>query len=389
MADKNYLKIAEVFQDIADGLETGSFGKRPTIAVTGHGSEHGEENVMAGAVAAAAKGIDVVYLGTLPAPEGSGVKSISTTSADKDLEVMEELLTSGQADAAVAMHYSFPIGVSTIGLVDTPARGRKMFLASTTGTSSSDRVSGMVLNAIAGVAVAKAEGKSDPSVGILNLDGARQVERILKQLTDKGYKLTLAESARADGGCVLRGNDVLLGTPDVMVTDSLTGNVLMKLLSAGSSGGVYETSGHGYGPGVGDGYEQIVLIVSRASGAPLIARAIEYAADMVRGDLPGRVAEEFAAAKKAGLEQILSEQRAKSAPQAKPEDDFVKPEKEIVTGEIAGVDVMDLDAAVTALMRTGYYAESGMGCTGPIIRVAEDKLEAAYKVLLEADFVSE
>ena len=126
MADKNYLKIAEVFQDIADGLETGSFGKRPTIAVTGHGSEHGEENVMAGAVAAAAKGIDVVYLGTLPAPEGSGVKSISTTSADKDLEVMEELLTSGQADAEFDMHYSFPICVSTIGLVDKTARGRKI-----------------------------------------------------------------------------------------------------------------------------------------------------------------------------------------------------------------------------------------------------------------------
>ena len=39
--------IAQTFLDIANGLETGSFGKRPKIALTGMGSEHGEENSMA------------------------------------------------------------------------------------------------------------------------------------------------------------------------------------------------------------------------------------------------------------------------------------------------------------------------------------------------------
>ena len=52
--------IAQTFLDIANGLETGSFGKRPKIALTGMGSEHGEENSMAGALMAQAKGIDVV-----------------------------------------------------------------------------------------------------------------------------------------------------------------------------------------------------------------------------------------------------------------------------------------------------------------------------------------
>ena len=36
--------IAKTFMDIATGLETGSFGARPKIAVTGLGSEHGEAN---------------------------------------------------------------------------------------------------------------------------------------------------------------------------------------------------------------------------------------------------------------------------------------------------------------------------------------------------------
>ena len=42
--------IADTFMEMAQGLETGSFGKRPKVALTGMGSEHGEENSMAGCV---------------------------------------------------------------------------------------------------------------------------------------------------------------------------------------------------------------------------------------------------------------------------------------------------------------------------------------------------
>ena len=38
--------IAETFLEMAQGLESGSYGKRPKIALTGMGSEHGEENAM-------------------------------------------------------------------------------------------------------------------------------------------------------------------------------------------------------------------------------------------------------------------------------------------------------------------------------------------------------
>lgn len=41
--------IAKSFLKMAEGLENGSFADRPKIALTGMGSEHGEENAMAAA----------------------------------------------------------------------------------------------------------------------------------------------------------------------------------------------------------------------------------------------------------------------------------------------------------------------------------------------------
>ena len=46
--------IAKTFLQMAEGLESGSFGIRPRIALTGMGSEHGEENAMQAAIMAAA-----------------------------------------------------------------------------------------------------------------------------------------------------------------------------------------------------------------------------------------------------------------------------------------------------------------------------------------------
>ena len=163
----------------------------------------------------------------------------------------------------------------------------------------------MVKNTIAGIGVAKTCGIKNPPVGILNIEGARQVERVLKQLEENGYPLDFAESARSDGGFVMRGNDLLLGVPIVMTVDSLTGNVLMKIFSAFSSGGDYEALGYGYGPGVGEGFDRIICILSRASGANVAAGAIGYAALCAEGNLTAMVDEEFAKAKIAGLDKIL------------------------------------------------------------------------------------
>ena len=375
--------IAKTFLQMAEGLESGSFGIRPRIALTGMGSEHGEENAMQAAQMAAKRGVEVYYIGSL---EAEGVTTIPVANDDEGHKKMEELVEKGEVDGAVTMHFPFPIGVSTVGRVITPARGKEMFVATTTGTSSSDRIEGMIKNAIYGVITAKACGVKEPTVGILNVDGARQTEMALNQLREGGYDLHWATSARADGGAVMRGNDVLQGTPDVMVMDSLTGNVMIKMMSAYTTGGSFEATGYGYGPGIGMDYEKLILIISRASGAPLIANALEYAAQLVRGKVFEVAKREFAAAEKAGLSKLLAARKAASKP-AEAEEEVKGPPAEPCTASIPGIEVMDLEDAAKVLWKNGIYAETGMGCTGPLVMMSEANLEKASQLLKAAGYI--
>ena len=377
--------IAATFEEMAQGLETGSFGRRPKIALTGMGSEHGEVNSIAAAKMAADRGVDVYYIGTLEAP---GVTTIHVENEDEGHKKMDAMLASGEIDGCVTMHYPFPIGVSTVGRVITPAKGKQMFVANTTGTSSTDRIEGMIKNTIAGIITAKACGIEAPSIGILNVDGARQCEMALNKLKEGGYDLNWATSARADGGAVLRGNDVLMGTPDVMVMDSLTGNVMIKMLSSFTTGGSFESTGYGYGPGIGQGYENLVLIVSRASGAPLIANALEFAAQLVKGKVFEVAKAEYAAAEKAGLSKILAERKAAAAPAAAAAEEVKAPPAEPCTASIPGVEVMDLEDAVKVLWKAGIYAESGMGCTGPIVMMSPANEAKSRELLKAAGYIS-
>lgn len=384
MANKIEKMIAATFLEMAEGLETGSFGRKPKIALTGMGSEHGEENAMEAALAAAKEGIDVYYIGTL---EAEGVTTVKVADDEEGHKKMEELLDNHEVDGAVTMHFPFPIGVSTVGRAVTPAKGKEMYVATTTGTSSADRIEGMIKNAVYGIIAAKACGKTEPTVGILNVDGARQTEIALKQLKENGYDIRFAESGRADGGCVMRGNDVLQASPDIMVCDSLSGNILIKMLSSYSTGGSYEATGYGYGPGIGENYDKLVMIVSRASGAPVITGAIRYAAQLVKGKVFEVAKKEFEAANRAGLKEILEARKAAAKPAAA-EEEVKEPPKEIVTSQIAGIEVMDLEDAVKVLWKLGIYAESGMGCTGPIIRVSDANLSKAEEELKKAGYIN-
>lgn len=375
--------IAQTFLDMAKGLETGSFAKRPRIALTGMGSEHGEENAMAAAKMAAKQGVDVYYIGSFEAP---GITTVHVADDEEGHKKMEEMVEKGEVDGAVTMHFPFPIGVSTVGRVITPAKGKEMFVANTTGTSSGDRIEGMILNAVDGIATAKAMGIENPTVGILNVDGARQTEKALNQLKEQGYEFTWATSNRADGGAVMRGNDVLQGTPDVLVTDSLTGNVLIKMLSAYTTGGSFEATGFGYGPGIGKDYGKLILIISRASGAPLIANALLYAADLVRGKVFEKAAGEYAAAEKAGLNELLKARKEAAKPAAAAEE-VKMPPAEPCTASIAGIEVMDLEDAAKALWKAGIYAETGMGCTGPLVMMSAANFDKAKEILKAAGYI--
>jgi len=374
--------IADTFMDLASALETGAFGQAKII-LTGTGSEHGEDNMIQGAAMAAARGVHVIYAGT----KEHDLVHTKKAECDKDAhEIMESMLKSGEADGAVTMHYLFPIGVSTVGRVVTPGMGKAMYIATTTGTSSTDRVEGMVKNALYGIITAKACGVKNPTIGILNVDGAQKTEMVLKELQKNGYGITFAESGRSDGGCIMRGNDMLAGTCDVLVTDPLTGNIIMKTMSSFTTGGSYESLGWGYGPGIGQGYDRLVLILSRASGVPVVANAIEFAAELVRGKYKEVTANEFAAAEKAKLKSILEALKAANAPAAGSAP-AKEPPKEPVTAEISGIEITDLDDAVAALWAENIYAQSGMGCTGPVVMVNEGKLKQAETILSAKGFI--
>lgn len=419
MPDQAKQAVARLFEELADAMEGKTHGgggggaqSRVAIGVTVIGSEHGPAEIVRGAsVAQAANpGVEVVLIG----PEGlggasapAGMRIVPAADEADQHRQMERLLDAGEIGACVTMHYNFPVGVATVGRVVTPSRGKPMYLATTTGTAAADRVEGMVRNAVYGIAAAKACGVERPTVGILNLDGARQVERALRRISEAGYPLEFAESARADGGAVMRGNDLLMGVPDVMVTDTLTGNLLMKIFSSFTTGGDYEATGWGYGPGVGEGYGRIIMILSRASGAPVVAGAIAYAAELVRGGLLNVAATEFAAARAAGWPSGRDKGAggvpgagaeagapplagAPSAPAAAPspaKGEVTAPPAKVVTAEIAGIDILELEDAVRVLWAAGIYAESGMGCTGPIVMVSPEDRARAIEALKQAQYL--
>jgi betaine reductase len=409
-----------------------------TIGLTVGGSEVGLEDMLAGA-RQAMKGdqdLQVVIIGECDSREFTVYEA---KSEEEIRQTSEHLLQSGEIQGLVTMHYPFPIGVTTIGKVITPAKGKEMYIASTTGTADTNRVQAMIKNAVYGIAVARAEGISDPTVGILNVEGARQAERNLRQMQEKGYRFTWGSSARQDGGAVLRGNDIIAGTVDVCVTDSLTGNILMKLFSAFNSGGQYETTGFGYGPGIGEDFDRLICIISRASGTPVISSAIAYCASMVKNNWQHYVNQEISLAKKIGWEvstftpagaagsNIISAReldpdtlfvkiypmkltnnpvgatRASEVSPPGPADtrmapadtpdaaneepgqqtaaEIVCPAPKTTDCEIHGIDILELDEAVQKLWKEGIYATSGMGCTGPVIMVNKEDYDKAKQLL--------
>ena len=58
-----------------------------------------------------------------------------------------------------------------------------------------------------------------------------------------------------------------------------------------------------------------------------------------------------------------------------------------MTAVIPGIEVMDLEDAVRALWKAGIYAESGMGCTGPIVQMSEANRERAEAILTQAGYI--
>ena len=375
MSDAIKKLVGEALSEIIESAKNG--GPKVRVGLMASGSEHGAEEIARGASLAIQNSGNVIPV--LIGPKVKGYENLEYIECPEcDIPArLEEAVKSGEVAGVVAMHFPFPLGVTTIGRVFTPGRGKPMILASTTGTSSTVRGEAMLRNAVYGIAVAKSLGISKPTVGILNVDTAQPVFRALTHMKDKGYDITFGSSVRADGGSVLRGNDILTGAVDVCVTDTLTGNVLVKMFSSFTTGGSYESTGWGYGPSCGEGWKNVVSIVSRASGAPVIANALSFTASVIAGGLPERVSDELKTARKAGLDEEIealtpktSQAEEVKAPPAEPTDD-----------ELHGIDVLEIDNAVKVLWKEGIYAESAMGCTGPVIKMPARHMSKATEIL--------
>ena len=67
--------------------------------------------------------------------------------------------------------------------------------------------------------------------------------------------------------------------------------------------------------------------------------------------------------------------------------EYEKKREEVVTAQVAGIEIMDLDDAVQTLWKAGIYAESGMGCTGPIVLMSEANHDKAVEELKKAGYI--
>ena len=390
MAEVNENKRALIGAALAELVATArSGGPRNRVGLMAAGSELPVEEFLLGAATAMRRDSRLQVVGLGPRPEAAlpeGMDWIETPDCEADIAAaMEKALDSGDLEGAVALHYPFLVGVTTMGRVFTPARGKPMILASSTGISAPQRACAMLRNAVYGLAAAKAMGIAEPTLGVLNLDAAPQVMRALSRMAEKGYALRFGQSVRKDGGALLRGNDILAGAVDVCVCDTLTGNVLAKVFAAFGTGGGYEAAGWGYGPSTGEGWNKVVSIISRASGAPVIANALSYTAQALRGGLPAKVAAELRAARAAGLDAELEGLLPKA--EAGAGDTPAMPPVVPTDEEIHGIDVLDLENAVHVLWKEGIYAEGAMGCTGPVVKLASSSLEKAKGLLQSAGYL--
>ena len=123
--------LAGAFTQMADGLMSGQFGRKMRIGLTLTGSEHGEQELIRAAEMAARQNADIE-----PVLIGDVAEAPFELHPASDLheshQVMEKLLDEGKIDGCVTLHYGFPLGVSTVGKVVTPAGGKDMIMATTT-----------------------------------------------------------------------------------------------------------------------------------------------------------------------------------------------------------------------------------------------------------------
>ena len=107
----------------------------------------------------------------------------------------------------------------------------------------------------------------------------------------------------------------------------------------------------------------------------------------IRGKVFDVAAKEFAAAEKAGLSKILADRKAAAKGAAADEEEVKAPPAEPCTASIPGIEVMDLEDAAKVLWKAGIYAETGMGCTGPLVMMSDANHAKAVELLKAEGYI--
>ena len=118
--DANQIKrqMTELFSTLADGLESDGFPREVRVALTGIGSEHGEEEMMAAAVQAREAGIHVLYLGTLQA---GGVETVSAPLNEQGFQAAPACIQARRQAGGPRPKYDYIIKYIHISLPPLPS----------------------------------------------------------------------------------------------------------------------------------------------------------------------------------------------------------------------------------------------------------------------------
>lgn len=86
----------------------------------------------------------------------------------------------------------------------------------------------------------------------------------------------------------------------------------------------------------------------------------------------------MAKAKRAGFDDIIAGLQPKPSAAA---EEIAPPPAEPTDDEIHGIDVLSIEDAVRVLWKEKIYAESAMGCTGPVVKLPAKYTEKAKEIL--------
>lgn len=315
------------------------------IALDAMGGDNAPAETVAGAVEAAARGVEVVLVGRtrpleaelakherrLPivdAPEviameedaaralrekpGASISIAAKLVAERSAEGMVSAGSTGAAMAAAAIIIGRVKGVARPSIASIfPTPGSPTIVLDS-GANPDVKPEQLVQFALMGAVASEVLlGTEDPRVGLLSIGEEKGKGRDLERAA---YELLEVAPIRFVGN--LEGRDVAYDKSDVIVTDGFTGNVLLKTMEGAAQVMVryameavsaldpevqqsvlpalgevkrrldYET----YGGAQLLGVKGVVVIAHGTSSRVAIANALEMAAEGAKHDLPGRLA---------------------------------------------------------------------------------------------------